>query len=304
MLIKCPHCAYGNPEEYVFCHACGKPLRLEAESVDGSSQPNTPQESSFHPSGPMPQPSTSTSSFLPQIPQVPQAPIIPLKVEQPLPPVVQMGTISRDITISKVHAFAGYGLLVTHQSWFLRESAAAAINMLATSFDILHKRSILGLSVEPRNLQDYSSQTEVRHYLMLRRGVATVFLYIAPAGYDLYISRATTVLTSIDPFRCFILIALMVIGVLLFIVFPVSIPIWLGLIWFFTISFRYWLRERDFWFYLRKRDLNDFQLDDIALMEQVVDDTLRVAAKQNEIDADKLVPPTKGYQHERRIRAV
>ena len=73
---------------------------------------------------------------------------------------------------------------------------------------------------------------------------------------------------------------------------------------FFSFSFRNWLRERDFWIYLRKRDLNDFQLDDVAIMEHMTDDTLKAAATHNEIDADKLVPPTKGYQHERRIRAV
>jgi hypothetical protein len=43
--------------------------------------------------------------------------------------------------------------------------------------------------------------TEERDYLKIGRGVSTVFIYVASAGQDLYISRATTVLPAINSFR-------------------------------------------------------------------------------------------------------
>jgi hypothetical protein len=323
MSVICAYCTHSNPDQFVVCQVCGKPLTRDIEFTDGLSRSNISQSSgnpasqpsestlSFVPQAPQAprersqsQPDDNMQSFVPQTPQMPQVPMRQMQAQQSSPPIVPMGTISTELSLSKVHAFAGRGVLLTHQSWFLSEKALAAANMLTTSFDILRRRSIIGLNVEPRNLQDYGAQTETRHYLLLRRGVATIFLYIAPAGHDLYISRATTVLTSIDGFRRFVLIALIALGILLFIVFPISIPIWLILIIFFSLSFRNWLRERDFWIYLRKNELNDFQLDDIAVMEQMTDDTLKAAAIQNEIDADKIMPPTKGYEHGRRIRAV
>jgi len=246
------------------------------------------------------------SPFMPQGPQVPPAPpMVPTGGLVGAPTVVPMGTVSSDLNISKIHAFAGNGIPITNHSWYIRESGGAAGKMLTTAFDIFHRRGILQLTVEPKNLQDYGDWNEIRHYLILRRGIARIFLYIAPVGHDLYISRTTTVLTSIDPSRRFLLIASAIIAVLctlLFIFIFVAIPFWLGLIVFFAISFRYWLTERDFWYYLRKRDLNDFQVDDISMMEEMTDETLRVAAKQNEVDADQLKSPA--TKHGRRVRAV
>jgi hypothetical protein len=309
MAILCSYCNYNNPDDSVVCLNCRKPLQQGSSSTDGLSQPNPSRTSTFQSNVPPPQPGGNTASFLPQAPQAPQTPNIPVGVQQSKPPIFQMGLTYTDPNSSapSTHAFAGHGVLLTHQSWLLSESGAVAGDMLTTSFDICRRRGILNLNIEPRNLQEHSAQTETRHYLILRRGVTTVFLYIAPAGRDLYISRATTVLTSIDSVRLFTLIALMVIGFfcLISIVFSLAaIPIGLYLIWFFYRSIRYWLRERDFWVYLRKSELNDFQLDDVAIMEHVTDETLKAAAKLLKLDPDKIVAPTKGYEHERRIRVV
>lgn len=309
MAVQCPHCNYNNLEDSVFCIKCGKSLHQTLTSTH-SSLPDGPSNTNISQSSfPPPPPSGTTSSFLPQAPQVPQAPNISIGVLQSKPQTFQMGAAFADpnTSASGTHAFAGHGVLITHQSWLLSEGGESAGDMLTTSFDICQRRRIINLNVEPRNLQEQSSQTETRHYLILRRGVTTVFLYIAPAGRDLYISRATTVLTSIDSFRLFTFIASIVIGFLCLIsiiLIPAAIVIGLYLGWFFYRSIRYWLRERDFWVYLRKGELNDFQLDDVALMEHVTDETLQAAAKILKLDSDKIVAPTRGYEHERRIRVV
>lgn len=307
MTVRCPYCTYNNPDDSVVCLNCSKPLQPGSASTAGLSQPDLSRAGSFQPNVPPPPPSGNTASFLPQAPQVPQTPNNPVRAQQPRPPVFQMGLADPSGSAPGIHAFAGHGVLITHQSWLLSENGEMASDLLSTSFDVFQKRGILNLNIEPRNLREHSVQTEVRHYLILRRGVTTIFLYIAPVGHDLYISRATTVLTSIDSVRLYTLIALIVIGFfcLISIIFILAvIPIVLYLIWFFYRSFRYWMRERDFWVYLRKSELNDFQLDDVALMEHVTDETLKAAAKQLNIDSDKIVAPTKGYEHERRIRVV
>ncbi|HEU5378315.1 MAG TPA: zinc ribbon domain-containing protein [Ktedonobacteraceae bacterium] len=316
MSTSCTSCGRDNPDQSAVCQFCGvllpqtasfvpqPPARFSEAPASGQLQANSSQVNLMVSGN---QPNTDGAWFTPQTPQMPEVPSISIGMQpqqQQLPPVVQMGTISTGIRLSKVHAFAGRGTIVTHNSWFLSEQAHSAADLLTTSFDIFHRRGTLGLGIEPKNLEDHGTQTERRHYLILQRSIATVFLYIAPAGNDLYISRVTTALTSIDPFRRFLLIAWLVLGVLFFIFPPVSLPIWAGLFVFFIFSFRNWLRERDFWIYLRKRDLNDFQLDDLSLLEYITDETVFAAARQNKIDSDKLKPPSSGYQHKRRIRAI
>lgn len=308
MAIYCPNCAHKNADSSVVCFNCRALLQQESVT-DSPVQFNGTGTDTFQPGTPtVPPPSSeSTTSFVPQAPQAPQVVNTPTGPQGSNPLAFPMGYVNPNSSASSIHAFAGHGVLLTHQSWLLNEGAAAASNMLTSSVDIFRSRRILNLNIEPKNLQEHSVQTETRHYLILKRGVATVFLYIAPAGNDLYISRATTVLTSIDSFRVFILIAAAVIAFLCLItlIFAiVSIPFWLYLGWFFYRSTRYWLRERDFWVYLRKGELNDFQLDDISLLEHVADETLRVTAKNFKLDSDKIVGPTKGYEHERRIRVV
>jgi hypothetical protein len=65
-----------------------------------------------------------------------------------------------------------------------------------------------------------------------------------------------------------------------------------------------WLLEKDFWVLLRPNFLNDFQRDDIALLEQVTDDIMRVAMKQLRLDANKIVAPAQGYQPPQKIRFI
>jgi membrane protein implicated in regulation of membrane protease activity len=207
-----------------------------------------------------------------------------------------------------------------HYSWLLDGKEMQATTVLSTILDLLRQRSIGGLTIAPERLTERGITLEERDYLKVRRGVSSVFIYVAPAGRDLYISRATTVLPAINIMRVIGLLLLLALaffgpGILqnmagpagyflggLFFLFV--IPIWLYFLWLLFRSFSYWLVEKDFWVYLRANQLNDFQLDDIALLEHVTDETVRVAVEQLGLDASKILPPTQGYQPKQRIRII
>jgi hypothetical protein len=224
-------------------------------------------------------------------------------------------------------AFAGRGSLIMHYSWLLGGKQVEAASVRTAILELLQQRKYAGLNVFPERLIERGLIMEERDYLTVRRGVSTVFIYAAPAGNDLYISRATTVLPIISYARAIILgllFLLMIIGFISssqaannaspYAYVPIS-PLSLGLgflayllLIFFVIflirSFINWLIEKDFWIYLRPNTLNDFQLDDIALMEHSTDYIVRDAVAQLGLDASKIVPPVQGYQPKRKYRAI
>jgi hypothetical protein len=234
-----------------------------------------------------------------------------------------MGTGQGQIALRR--AFAGYGTLIYHYSWLVNGGAAQVSNARTAIFDVLRQRNIVGLNITQQRLMERGLMMEERDYLIARRGVSTVFVYAAPAGNDLYISRATTVLPPISNVRVAITILFAAIMFIGFFVRPdpyalytgnilsyaialffagLSTPILLVFIVLAIRSFIYWLIEKDFWVLLRPNKLNDFQLDDIALMEHATDDTVKTAVKQVGLDASQITPPPLGYQAKQRIRAI
>ena len=73
---------------------------------------------------------------------------------------------------------------------------------------------------------------------------------------------------------------------------------------FLIASFKHWFTERDFWVYLRRNNLHDFEIDDVMLLEHATDETVQGAVKQLRMDATKIVPPPTGYQTKRRVRVI
>jgi len=212
-----------------------------------------------------------------------------------------------------------------HHSWLLSGDHAHAVAVRNATKDKLLQRGIAKLSVTPQTLIERGFLMEERDYLVAQRGISTVFIYVAPAGQDLYISRATTVLPAINNVRVIILGLLFLVmffgffshpspsdllygntlGFLLASIFSIlSVPILLFFIVLLIRSFIYWLREKDFWQYLRSNYLNVFNLDDLMLLEHATDDTVRDAVERVGLDATKIVPPALGYQPKQKIRAL
>jgi hypothetical protein len=250
----------------------------------------------------------------------------------------QMGTAVSGLNQLKYRrAFAGYGTAIMHHSWLLHGKDVQATTLHTTIMELLRQRNFVGIKLSTSKLQEKGYHMEERDYIIAQRGVSSVFVYVAPAGRDLYISRATSVLQSIDFFRAVTLVALLLLallgpgvlpgilaggntpantsgysgstsasplsGILVPILSLVSVIIWLYLIRWTFRSFKHWLVEKDFWAYLRMRELNDFQIDDIALLEHSTDETVRAAVEQLNLDGNKIVPPA-SYKPERHIQVV
>ena len=236
---------------------------------------------------------------------------------------MQMGAGQGQISLRR--AFAGCGTLIFHHSWLISGGSEQAANAHSTILDILRKRNIVGLNVNPQRLMERGLLMEERDYIVARRGVSTMFIYASPTGNDLYISRATTVLPAISNVRAVIFGLLFFIMLIGFFVHPspysllsgdivgylvasffslLSFPLLLIFLVLLVRSFIYWLVEKDFLVLLRSNTLNDFHLDDIMLLEHVTDDTVKTAVKQIGLDASQITPPPMGHQPRQRIRTI
>lgn len=228
------------------------------------------------------------------------------------------------------HAFAGRGSRMTHHSWLLEGEYLNAAKLHSSVVDLLSQRNFQTLKLNVEKLQERGHWAEERDYIVMQQGITSVFLYVAPAGQNLYISRTTTVQPPFNPFRIFLLI--FALGEILFgpsvlsnllssltmhrsvgagiaLIVPITvaillIPSILFLVTFFLASLRHWFTEKDFWVYLRRNTLNDFEIDDILLLEHATDDAVRSAVDQLKLDATKIIPPVAGYQPGRRIRII
>lgn len=302
MTQNCPQCGSLNTASTVFCLQCGTQLPT-TQGYQGQGQ-------------------QQAQLIQTQIKRRAKAPLEP----------VQMGTLSQSQGGSSPHAFAGRGSLVKHHSWLLFGEGHNASKFRFNIQEILEKRRFQWLKLNDEMMEERGYWSEQRAYMTIERGVATIFIYVAPSGEDLYISRATTVQLSIDPFRVALLILALVevivgpsviasIPNMLTIaaltdqsfVLPIAISIIIGVplmptivvLWAFLIaSIKYWWSERDIKVYLRRNFLHDFEVDDVMLLEHTVDEAVQEAAKQLNLDATKISPPPQGYETKRRIRII
>jgi len=227
-------------------------------------------------------------------------------------------------------AFAGRGVPTMHYSWLLDGEQAQAIAVRFTINETLQRRGVAGLEVKQERLIERGLLMEEREYTTLHRGVTTVFVHVAPAGRDLYISRATAVLPAISSIRVVIATLLLLLMLFGFVQPPIptillqssaayggsftpvttfqiiasvlSYPILAFFIIMLIRSFIYWLIENDFLVYLRSNVLNDFQMDDIVVLEHLTDHSVQEALRQIGMDASKITPPIEGYRPKRRLR--
>jgi hypothetical protein len=235
------------------------------------------------------------------------------------------------------HAFAGRGELITHYTWFLPGEHLNATNLRSAILDLLRLRNFQPLKLNVEKLRESGYWFEERDYITMQRGVATIFVYIAPAGRDLYISRATTVQLSFDPLRIIIFACIVgevflgpaiiqgmltnatssatggpasALGLIVPLITIVGIfallyiPSIIALLVFLFASFKHWLAERDFWIYLRRNYLKDFEIDDVKLLERATDEAVHAAGEQLKVDVTKISPPVQSDQAKRRVRAI
>lgn len=214
---------------------------------------------------------------------------------------------------------------VSRVSWLIAGQQAQANALLTAARDDLAQRGLPGVSINSPNLTERAFLIEHRNYLAAHRGSASVFVYITPAGRDLYISRTTTAQTPFSFTRfamLLLLLILMIIGLaqsgspplatgafslgaaISTILINFSYPLLLFFLVLIVASLLAWLIHGDAGMYLRPATLNDFQMDDALLLQELMDSSLRNAAQTLNIDAGKFSVSVQEYRIKRRIRWI
>ncbi len=330
MSQPCSVCGYQNPADSTFCIRCGS--KVEATQAYQQSFPSTPLQSSSAVGNTGNLGNAGYRSSTAQGYQAQGAQAQSMATFSSVP--VQMGSTSGAAGGQTApHAFAGRGSLLKHYAWLLPGEYLNAANLRSAILDLLRLRNFQPLKISTEKLRESGYWTEERDYIIMQRGVTTVLVYVAPAGHDLYISRATTVQLSFDPVRVVLLACILgevflgptiiegiatnaatsaignpssVVGpaVLVGILALLYIPSIIVLLAFLIASFKHWLTERDFWVYLRRNNLHDFEIDDVKLLEQATDETVHAAGEQLKVDVTKITPPAQSDQSRRRVRVL
>jgi len=216
-------------------------------------------------------------------------------------------------------AFAGKGTPITHASWLIDGKQIAPTDLRAALVEKVHQRYPNEVKASSERLQERDAVLEERVYVKIERAPASVFVYFTRFGPDLYIARTTTVRPILSPVRIAVLgllFLLMLIGYILAAVvhpsaldigsllgafqfkFIVSLLSTLLLIFFIALGLRslvLGLTEKDYLGVLRPGRLNDFRLDDGAMLEHVADTCIRETVEGLGLDADELAQPARSY---------
>ncbi len=322
MAVICPQCSLENPDDSAFCRRCGASLTQATGPVNAGQGPaqiyvppgDTVIQQGFpSPSPYVPPARPAYEQLQPQGPYA--APPTPAPRRPSIPLVTQLGK----------RAFAGYGMPVSRTSWLIEGQQAQANALLTTTRDDLAQQGLPGVSINMPSLTERAFVIENRNYLSAHRGSASTFVYITPAGRDLYISRTTTAQTPFSFIRSAILVLLlilMIIGLaqsgsppltsgsfslgaaISTILINFSYPLLLFFLVLIVASLLAWLIHGDAGMYLRPATLNDFQMDDVLLLQESVDNSLRSAAQALNIDAGKLAMLEQKPRVRRRIRWI
>lgn len=215
-------------------------------------------------------------------------------------------------------AFAGKGTPVHHQSWLLDGKQAQPAVLRDSLIGNLQKQGVMGITATSERLREHSVVMEERDYVRVQYGTSAVFVYMAPMGQSLYVSRTSTVQQPYSRTRIIVLAILaflMVISWLVSAVIHSTISLetsgfvfgldalfsyaFFGLLLFFIYvlirSIFFVFTDKDFLAFLRPNRLNDFTLDALSSVEKVTDKAVRETLKQAGLNADEITPPAQSY---------
>jgi hypothetical protein len=231
--------------------------------------------------------------------------------------------------------FAGYGERGRHVSWLLNNLGDRAEALRDAVTERFNEREIPGARVRPLTLTGKGVVVERRPYYFAQRGIATAALYVARFGNDLYISQVTYARGAINPLRAIILILMVLFQIgyvpaVIASIAPVDftgidlgrlygyenydlgafgfLSCCLGPLWFlnglalFLVAlymFHKFLTIKDPLVMLRLPP-NEFQQDDIIVLEKAVEETVRQSLDAIGIDV-ALMPPAPEYGFRRRL---
>lgn len=303
------------------CPNCGNPLRPGAAFCArcGQAVPAQPAPSIHPPTVYQPQPPAYTPDISPPAQPGPAG-----------PPVGQLGPVGQATSIWG--PFAGCGTRREHVAWLLEGLGQRAEELRDTIADLFGRRQIPAAQVRQVLLTGKGVAVEQRLFYRVRRGLATVWLYVARFGQDLYVSQVSYIKGPLSVLR------MLVAGVLLalvglswinaLVVFSTASSFSLGrwgsmygpselligalcctgplgsiaslaLIVGAIYSIYRFLTEKDLLALLRSSP-NEFQEDDIVSLEKAVNETVRQSADLLGIDR-QLLAPGQAYRSGRRV---
>lgn len=211
-------------------------------------------------------------------------------------------------------AFAGKGTPLVHTSWLLEGKQVAPEDMRVAIIEEVQQRYANEVKVTQERLEEHETVLEERDYVRIQRAPANVFIYVAQSGSDLYIARTTTVEPALSPVRIAVFAALFVLMLLGFIISAASgsatiVALFSALLLIFFVvvvihSLVLGFTENDFLVYLRPNILNDFRIDDGAILEHMADRGIRQAAEKLELDTGEFSMPAHSYPARRPLHVI
>lgn len=324
--MQCTNCGTQNEANYRFCMKCGSPLTIQTQEASPNlreTPSNTVPLTSLQPPGQM-QAAPPHSPYPPASPQA-YSPATPRPITFQ-PPNHAYG--SQQTSVLNIWGpFAGFGTRRQHMGWLMDnrgEHTAALIQKVGHKFN---ERRIPEATLEQKVLTGRGLIVENRPYFMLQRGLATVGLYIAQFGRDLYVSLASYLKPPVSGFRVFLFVLSLLFGLFMTLGYPVtlaglgsslsnSVSLFGGgpsegdialaiamvcvvgplgavnnflLFIFFCYSIYKWFTEKDILRGLRVSP-NEFNEDDLMAMEKAVEQTVRMSLDEIGLDPAELKP--------------
>jgi uncharacterized Zn finger protein (UPF0148 family) len=307
--MNCPNCGASLRPGAAFCPNCGQQV---------PAQPASPPPPTVH----QPQPPTPSSGAQPPEWTIPSS-------------AKEIGQVGSSGQTSSIWGpFAGQGSRREHVAWLLQGSGDRAEELRDTIADLFGHRRIPNAQIDRVTLTGKGVAIEQRPFYRIRRGLATVWLYVARFGEDLYVSQVSYIKGSISLGR--LLIASGLIGLVglsglngmaaivnvqnsisslglfgggsepsgfligsLCCTGPMGGVASLALTLGAAYSFYKFIAEKDILALFRSPP-NEFQEDDIVSMEKAVNETVRQAADLIGIDR-KLLAPGRAYRSSQRL---
>ena len=304
--MNCPNCGSPLRPGAAFCARCGQAV----PAPPAPSQPPAVRQ----PPPAIPVPGT-------------QLPAYPPPAGVPVAPLGATGQAS-----SIWGPFAGYGARREHVAWLLEGLGNRAEELRDTITDLFRRRQLPDAHVNLVVLTGKGIAIEQRPFYRIQRGLATVWLYVARFGQDLYVSQVSYIKGPLSVLRVLVAGALLALVGLSWInalvVFSTASSFSLGrwgsmygpselligalcctgplgsiaslaLIVGAIYSIYRFLTEKDLLALLRSSP-NEFQEDDIVSLEKAVNETVRQSADLLGIDR-QLLAPGQAYRSGRRV---
>lgn len=205
---KCPACGKANAPGERFCQQCGAALGPPGVA-DAPSPPAQLNASTAGVPGPANLPPVRSGRRVPATSAPPRrtAPSAPRSEE-----IGQLGSAGR--TVSLWGPFAGYGTRRDHTAWLLRGLGERAEELRNSVTEVLRQRRIPDAEVRLTTITGQGVAVEKRPYYRVRRGLSTVWLYVARFGHDLYVSQVAYIKGPISVLRVLVLGALVLMSVI------------------------------------------------------------------------------------------